>query len=95
MPFIEVAKSRTTKLLRYINFWNWEVYKSSKSFGKSLDTAEAQTTEDIEAHVNEFNRLAGSLAEANKKLDKQVHKCQINFWMNVIESLQKCLSMQI
>lgn len=34
---------------------------------KSLDTAEAQTTEDIEAHVNEFNRLAGSLAEANKK----------------------------
>ena len=35
---------------------------------KSLDTAEAQTTEDIEAHVNEFNRLAGSLAEANKKI---------------------------
>ncbi|MCU5327172.1 flagellar hook-associated protein FlgK [Bacillus wiedmannii] len=35
---------------------------------KGLDTAEAQTTEDIEAHVNEFNRLAGSLAEANKKI---------------------------
>lgn len=29
---------------------------------------EAQTTEDIEAHVNEFNRLAASLAEANKKI---------------------------
>ncbi|WP_242307150.1 flagellar hook-associated protein FlgK [Bacillus cereus group sp. BfR-BA-01524] len=35
---------------------------------KSLDTVEAQTTEDIEAHVNEFNRLAASLAEANKKI---------------------------
>ncbi|PFV86369.1 flagellar hook-associated protein FlgK [Bacillus sp. AFS059628] len=35
---------------------------------KSLDTAEAQTTEDIGAHVNEFNRLAASLAEANKKI---------------------------
>ncbi|KKZ92149.1 hypothetical protein B4147_1385 [Bacillus wiedmannii] len=35
---------------------------------KGLDTAAAQTTEDIEAHVNEFNRLAGSLAEANKKI---------------------------
>ncbi len=35
---------------------------------KGLDTAEAQTREDIEAHVNEFNRLAGSLAEANKKI---------------------------
>ncbi|TKI02789.1 flagellar hook-associated protein FlgK [Bacillus wiedmannii] len=35
---------------------------------KGLDTAEAQTTEDIEAHVNEFNRLAGSLAEASKKI---------------------------
>ncbi|MGG0707515.1 flagellar hook-associated protein FlgK [Bacillus paramobilis] len=35
---------------------------------KGLDTAEAQTTEDIEAHVNEFNRLAASLAEANKKI---------------------------
>ena len=29
---------------------------------------EAQTTEDIEAHVNEFNRLAASLAEANHKI---------------------------
>ena len=46
---------------------------------KNLDSVEAQTTEDIEAHVNEFNRLAASLAEANKKLDKRVHKCQINF----------------
>ena len=27
-----------------------------------------QTTADIEAHVDEFNRLAGSLAEANKKI---------------------------
>ncbi|MBJ8097469.1 flagellar hook-associated protein FlgK [Bacillus cereus group sp. N11] len=35
---------------------------------KNLDTVEAQTTEDIEAHVNEFNRLAASLAEANKKI---------------------------
>ncbi len=35
---------------------------------KSLDTAEVQTTEDIEAHVNEFNRLAASLAEANEKI---------------------------
>ena len=35
---------------------------------KGLDTAEAQTREDIEAHVNEFNRLAASLAEANKKI---------------------------
>jgi len=35
---------------------------------KNLDTLEAQTTEDIEAHVNEFNRLAASLAEANKKI---------------------------
>ena len=29
---------------------------------------EAQTAEDIEAHVNEFNRLAASLAEANHKI---------------------------
>ncbi|MFJ6029662.1 flagellar hook-associated protein FlgK [Bacillus toyonensis] len=35
---------------------------------KNLDTVEAQTTEDIEAHVNEFNRVAASLAEANKKI---------------------------
>lgn len=35
---------------------------------KNLATAEIQTTEDIEAHVNEFNRLAASLAEANKKI---------------------------
>ncbi|HEF7290075.1 flagellar hook-associated protein FlgK [Bacillus cereus] len=35
---------------------------------KNLDTVEAQTTEDIEAHVNEFNRLAASLAEANHKI---------------------------
>lgn len=35
---------------------------------KNLDTVEAQTTDDIEAHVNEFNRLAASLAEANKKI---------------------------
>ncbi|MFD6510592.1 flagellar hook-associated protein FlgK [Bacillus mycoides] len=35
---------------------------------KNLDTVEAQTKEDIEAHVNEFNRLAASLAEANKKI---------------------------
>ncbi|PEJ96410.1 flagellar hook-associated protein FlgK [Bacillus toyonensis] len=35
---------------------------------KNLDTVEAQTTEDIEAHVNEFTRLAASLAEANKKI---------------------------
>lgn len=35
---------------------------------KNLDTVEAQTTEDIEAHVNEFNRLAASLAEANNKI---------------------------
>ncbi|MED3254705.1 flagellar hook-associated protein FlgK [Bacillus thuringiensis] len=33
---------------------------------KNLDTVEAQTAEDIEAHVNEFNRLAASLAEANQ-----------------------------
>ncbi|UPJ18010.1 flagellar hook-associated protein FlgK [Bacillus cereus] len=35
---------------------------------KNLDTVEAQTAEDIEAHVNEFNRLAASLAEANHKI---------------------------
>lgn len=35
---------------------------------KNLDTVEAQTAEDIEAHVNEFNRLAVSLAEANHKI---------------------------
>ncbi|EKS7866602.1 flagellar hook-associated protein FlgK [Bacillus cereus] len=35
---------------------------------KNLDTVEAQTAEDIEAHVNEFNRLASSLAEANHKI---------------------------
>ncbi|PEM26072.1 flagellar hook-associated protein FlgK [Bacillus wiedmannii] len=35
---------------------------------KNLDSVELQTTEDIEAHVNEFNRLAANLAEANKKI---------------------------
>lgn len=35
---------------------------------KNLDTVEAQIAEDIEAHVNEFNRLAASLAEANHKI---------------------------
>ncbi|HDR6213865.1 MULTISPECIES: flagellar hook-associated protein FlgK [Bacillus] len=35
---------------------------------KNIDTVEAQTAEDIEAHVNEFNRLAASLAEANHKI---------------------------
>ncbi|KFN02606.1 flagellar hook-associated protein FlgK [Bacillus clarus] len=35
---------------------------------KNFDTVEVQTTEDIEAHVNEFNRLASSLAVANKKI---------------------------
>ncbi|WP_242319545.1 flagellar hook-associated protein FlgK [Bacillus cereus group sp. BfR-BA-01349] len=35
---------------------------------KNLDTVEAQTAEDIEAHVNEFNRLAASLVEANHKI---------------------------
>nr|WP_088327454.1 flagellar hook-associated protein FlgK [Bacillus cereus] len=35
---------------------------------KNLDSVELQTTEDIEAHVNEFNRLATNLAEANKKI---------------------------
>lgn len=35
---------------------------------KNLDTAETQTAEDIEGHVNEFNRLATNLAEANKKI---------------------------
>lgn len=35
---------------------------------KNLDTVEAQTAEDIEAHVNEFNRLAASLAKANHKI---------------------------
>ncbi|MBG9614718.1 flagellar hook-associated protein FlgK [Bacillus cereus] len=35
---------------------------------KNLDTVESQTAEDIEAHVNEFNRLAASLAEANHKI---------------------------
>ncbi|MDA1568356.1 flagellar hook-associated protein FlgK [Bacillus cereus] len=35
---------------------------------KNLDTVEAQTAEDIESHVNEFNRLAASLAEANHKI---------------------------
>ncbi|MFJ1102239.1 flagellar hook-associated protein FlgK [Bacillus sp. RA(2023)] len=35
---------------------------------KNLDSVELQTTDDIEAHVNEFNRLAANLAEANKKI---------------------------
>ncbi|HDR7714660.1 flagellar hook-associated protein FlgK [Bacillus albus] len=35
---------------------------------KNLDSVELQATDDIEAHVNEFNRLAANLAEANKKI---------------------------
>jgi len=33
-----------------------------------FEEIEMQTTADIEAHVDEFNRLAASLAEANKKI---------------------------
>lgn len=35
---------------------------------KQFEEIEMQTTADIEAHVDEFNRLAASLAEANKKI---------------------------
>ncbi|PFQ66493.1 flagellar hook-associated protein FlgK [Bacillus cereus] len=67
--FREVAKNPEQS-----NYYNTLVAETGKftsqvnRLAKNLDTAEIQTTEDIEAHVNEFNRLGASLAEANKKI---------------------------
>ena len=78
--FREVAKNPDQS-----NYYDTLISETGKftsqvnKLAKNLDSVEAQTTEDIEAHVNEFNRLADSLAEANQKLGKLVHKCQINF----------------
>ncbi|MDH4420967.1 flagellar hook-associated protein FlgK [Bacillus cereus] len=67
--FREVAKSPEQS-----NYYDTLIAETGKftsqvnRLAKNLATAEVQTTEDIEAHVNEFNRLAASLAEANKKI---------------------------
>ncbi|MED2866125.1 flagellar hook-associated protein FlgK [Bacillus thuringiensis] len=67
--FREVAKNPEQP-----NYYDTLISESGKftsqvnRLAKNLDTVEAQTAEDIEAHVNEFNRLAASLAEANHKI---------------------------
>ncbi|PEL28131.1 flagellar hook-associated protein FlgK [Bacillus toyonensis] len=67
--FREVAKNP-----EQLNYYDTLISETGKftsqvnRLAKNLDTVEAQTTEDIEAHVNEFTRLAASLAEANKKI---------------------------
>ncbi|MFD3217177.1 flagellar hook-associated protein FlgK [Bacillus sp. BR_7a] len=65
---------------------------------KGLDTAEAQTREDIEAHVNEFNRLAGSLAEANKKIGQagtQVPNQLLNERDRIITEMSKYANIEV
>ncbi|HHL3304279.1 flagellar hook-associated protein FlgK [Bacillus sp. SM-B1] len=67
--FREVAKNPDQS-----NYYDTLISETGKftsqvnKLAKNLDSVEVQTTEDIEAHVNEFNRLADSLAEANKKI---------------------------
>ncbi|WP_144516863.1 flagellar hook-associated protein FlgK [Bacillus thuringiensis] len=67
--FREVAKNP-----EQLNYYDTLISETGKftsqvnRLAKNLDTVEAQTAEDIEAHVNEFNRLAASLAEANHKI---------------------------
>ncbi|PFJ17247.1 flagellar hook-associated protein FlgK [Bacillus cereus] len=51
-------------LIAETNKFTNQVNLLAKNFGN----AEVQVANDIEGHVNEFNRLAQSLAEANKKI---------------------------
>lgn len=67
--FREVAKSPEDA-----NYYETLIAETNKftnqlnRLAKDFDTAEIQVGEDIEGQVNEFNRLAASLAEANKKI---------------------------